>query len=168
MVCLEPEGEGSTHGATEVFERRRALLNLDNVVLKPTTLQSFEPDGAPFDIVVSCNSINHLDEAACMTLLDDPASRAVYRELFSKISALSSRGATLIACDCARHNFFGRLGIRNPFVPTIEWDKHQAPEVWADLFGEVGFSNPKIRGRLLIGCGDMAESYSATDQWPTS
>jgi SAM-dependent methyltransferase len=166
VVCLEPEGEGSSHGAREAFQKRSAFLKLDNVVFRPTTLQAFDSDGAPFDVIVLCNSINHLDEAACMSLLETGASRIVYKELFSKMFALSSHGARLIACDCSRDNFFARYGIRNPFAPTIEWNKHQAPETWVDLLREAGFVNPEIRwtspnrlrrwGGILLGNRPMA------------
>jgi hypothetical protein len=96
-----------------------------------------------------------------VTLLHDSRSRAVYQEICAKIHALASAGARLIVCDCSRHNFFQWLGIRNPFVPAIEWHKHQAPETWASLFGEAGFVSPGIRwssfntlrhwGRALTG-----------------
>ena len=62
---------------------------------------------------------------------------------------------------CSRRNFFALVGIRNPVAPDIEWHKHQAPEVWAELLGGAGFSKPRTRwssfyqlrrpGRSLLG-----------------
>jgi len=158
VVCLEPEGEGSSSRVTEKFQQLSSQLKNDNVTLEPTTLQAYESDGKTFDIILLYNSINHLDEPACINLLHDDSSKAVYRKIFSKISSLSNNGARLIICDCSRRNFFSALGIRNPIAPTIEWHKHQAPELWADLLSDVGFINPKIRWSSFNGlrsCGKV-------------
>jgi SAM-dependent methyltransferase len=165
-VCLEPESEGSSSGVTEKFHKLEQHLQRDNVELMPITLQALEPEGETFDVILLHNSINHLDEIACINLLRESRSKSIYQEIASKIYLLSNRGAKLIICDCSRFNFLPLLKIRNPFAPTIEWHKHQAPEVWADLFGEVGFVNPKIRwtsfdhlrnlGRVLTGNKLMA------------
>lgn len=144
VVCLEPEADGSSAGAIEKIHRLKKLLGRDNVEFKPMTLQAFRPEGETFDLVLLHSSINHLDETACINLLREPKYKAVYRELFSKIFSLSNAGAKLIICDCSRYNFLALLGIRNPFSPTIEWHKHQAPEVWADLLAGVGFVSPGI------------------------
>lgn len=161
VVCLEPEAEGSSSAVTDKFNKLSKRLERDNVALERVTLQAFEPEGETFDVILLHNSINHLDERACINLLRESKSKAVYQEIFSKIYALSNKGATLIICDCSRYNFFALLRIRNPFVPKIEWHKHQAPEVWASLLGEARFVNPKIRwlsfntlrnwGRVLTG-----------------
>lgn len=166
VVCIEPEDAGSSPGILQIFQKLNARLKCDNVVLETTTFQNFDPKGKAFDIIVLCNSINHLDEAACINLLKNAKSKNIYREIFTKIAALSSEGANLIICDCSRYNFFGLLGIRNPFVPQIQWHKHQAPEVWAHMLGDVGFVNRRIRwssfnrfrwwGRVFIGNKFMA------------
>lgn len=166
VVCLEPESEGSALGVNEKFKKLNRLLLLDNVVLEPATLQAFESHGEAFDIILLHNSINHLDETACINLLKADCSKIIYKELFSKIYSLSNKGAKLIICDCSRYNFFALLKIHNPFAPSIEWHKHQAPEVWANLLAEVGFVNSKIRwssfnrlrhvGRVLLGNKLMA------------
>ena len=166
VVCLEPEAEGSSSKVTDKFHKLSKLLELNNVALKTVTLQAFEPEDETFDIILLHNSINHLDETACINLQRDSNSKAVYQEIFAKIFSLSNKGAKLIICDCSRYNFFAMFKIRNPFAPTIEWHKHQAPEVWAILLGEAGFRNPKIRwssfnrlrnwGRVLFGNRLMA------------
>ena len=166
VVCLEPEAEGSSSGVTDKFHKLNKLLERNNVELKPVAIQALESEGETFDVILLHNSINHLDETACINLLRESKSKAVYQEIFSKIYSLSNKGAKLIICDCSRYNFFALFKIRNPFAPTIEWHKHQAPEVWANLLGGAGFMNPKIRwssfntlrnwGRVLIGNKLMA------------
>ena len=166
VVCLEPEAEGSSRGIIDKFHKLKNLLECNNVELNPITLQAFEAEGEAFDIILLHNSINHLDETACINLLKEFKSKTVYQELFSKIYLLSNKGAKLIICDCSRYNLFALCKIRNPFVPTIDWHKHQAPEEWVNLLAEVGFVNPRIRwssfntlrnlGRILFGNRLMA------------
>ncbi len=149
VVCLEPESEGSSSRVNEKFREVQRVLGCANVGLETATFQDYEPGGKSFDVVLLHNSINHLDENACIHLLEDERSEAVYRGLLSKLGALSSRGARLVICDCARRNFLALLGVRNPLAPDIEWHKHQAPEVWAGLLRDAGFSRPEIRWSSL-------------------
>ena len=161
VVCLEPETEGSRSGAGAKFRKLSGILGYDSVRFEPVTFQAFDPAGEQFDIILLHNSINHLDETACINLLNSEASKAIYMDIFSKLSLLASSGAKLIVCDCSRYNFFALLRIKNPFAPTIEWEKHQAPEVWVNLLSQVGFVNPRVRwtafntlrspGRVLLG-----------------
>jgi SAM-dependent methyltransferase len=167
VICLEPEAEGSTPGVIEKFKKLSKRLKCDNVILSLVTFQDFEPDGKTFDIILLYDSINHLDETACINLLKNDSSKAIYKKIFLRISSLLNKGAKLIICDCSRHNFFAFLRIRNPFLPpTMEWHKHQTPEAWADLLSDVGFVNPEIRwssfnrlryvGKVLLGNKFMA------------
>ena len=161
VVCLEPETEGSRSGMGAKFRRLGGILGQDHVRFEPVTFQAFKSRGEQFDIILLHNSINHLDETACINLLNSEASKTIYLDMFSKLSSLASGEAKLIVCDCSRYNFFTLLGIKNPFAPTIEWHKHQAPEIWVDLLSQVGFVNPRIRwtafntlrtpGRTLLG-----------------
>ena len=161
VVCLEPETEGSRSGMGAKFRKLNGMLGYDQVKFEPVTFQAFEPKGKQFDIILLHNSINHLDETACINLLNDEAFKATYLNMCSKLSSFAGRGAKLIVCDCSRYNFFALLRIGNPFAPTIEWHKHQAPEVWVDLLSQVGFVNPRIRwtsfntlrspGKVLLG-----------------
>ncbi len=162
-LCLEPEMEGSTARVTQLFEELKAAASPlgERASLAQVTLQDFCPGNQTFDIVVLNNAINHIDEAACINLLKDARSREVYLELFRKIASFSSPNADLIVTDCSRNNFFGSRGWHNPFAPTIEWHKHQAPETWSELLQEAGFTAPRIRwtpvrcfgrlGRTLLG-----------------
>ena len=161
VLCLEPEGEGSSSKSIARFRKMQERLHWGNVRLDTATFQAFEASGEAFDVILLYNSINHLDEAACIRLLRDDRALAAYRRIFLKVGALARAGAKLVLCDCSPHNFFAGLGLRNPFAPDIEWHKHHAPGVWVRLLGEAGFVNPKVRwssfnrlrgmGRILLG-----------------
>lgn len=152
VVCLEPEAAGSSSGMTHTFRRLHETLGYDNVELRTLPIQELEPGDETFDVILLYNSINHLDEPACIRLLDNAEARATYREILARIRALAAPGGQLIVCDCSRYNFFERVGLQNPFVSTIEWHKHQTPEFWTGLLREVGFDRPRVRwstfGRL--------------------
>lgn len=143
VLCLEPEAEGHVGHANDSFEQLGRMLGRDNAELRSIPLQALQTD-EQFDVVLLHNSVNHLDEPACVTLLDDAAARASYRAIFARLAALTKKGGRLILCDATRSNFYALLGLTNPFSRTIEWDKHQAPETWAGLLEEVGFGERSI------------------------
>jgi len=168
VICLEPEGEGSKPKAMEKFRKLQlGLPTLDRVNLVSAMVQNFNPRGKKFDIILLHNSINHLDEEACVNLKHNSHAIEIYKIIFQKIYNLANSGAELIISDCSRYNFFGLLKLKNPFAPTIEWHKHQSPTYWAKLLSEAGFYNPRIRwpifsrvgsiGKVLLG--DKAVSY---------
>jgi Methyltransferase domain len=160
VVSLEPEGLGSSDAVTREFQGLQQLLPVQ-VELVREPLEEFQPRRHAFDVLFLHASVNHLNEDACMRLHADPAARAVYRELFAKLAGAASRGAKVIVVDAARRNLFADLGLKNPLVPDIDWEKHQSPKLWIKLLGDVGFAHPKIRwnsfnplrspGRLTIG-----------------
>lgn len=157
VVCLEPEAAGSRSGVLEKFRRARSRLRLDRVRLEPITFQSYDAGRAKFDVVILHNSVNHLDESACVNLLKDEAAGHVYRSIFSKIYNVCSDGAKLIVCDCSRHNFFAHLKMKNPLAPSIDWHKHQSPEIWIRLLRDAGFRNPQVDWKapsVLRSAGD--------------
>jgi hypothetical protein len=161
IICLEPEVAGSATGMSAAFERTASFLDRTNVQLLPKRLQDFESRDGPFDILLLHQSINHLDEGACIRLRHDNDAQSSYAQLFGKLASLARPRAKLVVVDCARRNLFGDLHLTNPITPTIEWHKHQSPELWARLLAEVGFVNPVIRwnsfntlrtcGRALLG-----------------
>ena len=159
VICLEPEVQGSTAGVTEKFSRVKQRLGLDNIRMEPELFQSFDCGSEKFDVILLHNSINHLDEPACIDLLTDENARRNYRRIFSKIAALARPGTKLIVVDCSRHNFFGALGLKNPINPTIEWKKHQAPKVWARMLADAGFENPRIRWASFNTLGDFGRFF---------
>ncbi len=172
VVCLEPEMAGSSRGFGLMFERLADRIGVDRIRLESVTLQEFNAVGEQFDVILMHNSINHLDEDACIGILRDPSARRRYRAIFDKIGQLAAAGATLVAADCSRYNFFAMLGLKNPVARSIEWDKHQSPGTWARLLRESGFDRPRIRlssfnrlgraGRLLLGNRGRPSSSPAT------
>jgi len=143
-VCLEPIAEGSAADMDTNFGRIKQQLQVSNVSLVPLPLQDYASNGRQFDIVLSHDSINHLDEPACIDLQTSEKSKAIYAELFGRIYDLVAPGGLLIICDCSRRYFFNDFNMLNPFVPAIEWHKHQAPGTWAKMLQNVGFTNPKV------------------------
>jgi SAM-dependent methyltransferase len=114
-------------------------------------------DAAGFDIVALIASINHLDERACERLHCDANARTAYRRIFRHIATLTKPGGRLIIADCTRYNFFAALGFTNPLCPTIEWQKHQAPETWASALAEAGFHKPRISWEPLYRLGPVVQ-----------
>jgi Methyltransferase domain len=161
LVALEPEAAGSGSGVRARFERATARLGTTAVDLRAETLQEYDSAGERFDVVISHSSINHLDEPACMALQHSEAARGVYRALLGKIASLTEPGGSLVVLDASRSNLFARLPVRHPLAPSIEWEKHQRPELWIDLLREAGFERPNLRwgsfstlrtpGRVLLG-----------------
>jgi SAM-dependent methyltransferase len=161
VVALEPEAAGSRTGARQRFEQLAEQLGVSSVELCPETFQDYDALGERFDIVFLHSSINHLDEEACIELHRSAVARGRYRPLFAKLASLTAPSGRLIAIDCSRRNLFARLPLTNPVARTIEWEKHQPPQLWASLLEEAGFRDPVIRwttfnslrrpGRLLLG-----------------
>lgn len=144
VVSLEPEIEGSKNNYISNFEKLKKGLDLNNVFLKPVTFQSFENEDKKFNTILLHYSINHLDENACINLKKSSEAQKIYEEIFNKLYLISNNDANIIIADCSNKNFFNSLGIKNPFVPAIEWHKHQSPEEWIKILEKVGFKNFRI------------------------
>lgn len=161
VICLEPEVAGSSTGMRAAFQQTAAFLDQRKVQLVPHCLQDYEAGDGLFDIILLHASINHLNESACISLPRDREAQSSYKQLFGKLASLARPGATLLVVDCAQRNLFADLHMKNPFMPMIEWHKHQSPQLWAELLAQAGFSNATIRwnsfntlrtpGRLLLG-----------------
>jgi SAM-dependent methyltransferase len=154
-VCLEPESDGvQTSNSGSRFAALCDSLGIREAEFAPLTLQDYlrsRPDS--FDVVCSCNSINHLNEQACISIRKDPVARDSYIQIFRDISAMMTQGGDLIVTDCSPRNLYPHLGISNPFAPTIEWHKHQTPETWASLLEEAGFADSRITWLTFNGLG---------------
>jgi SAM-dependent methyltransferase len=154
VVGLEPLAEGA-YDSSECHRDFRTMardLGLPQAQILPNTVQDYKGQEAHFDVVLSVASINHLDEKACVALLDSPAAVQTYENIFRQIALTMKIGGKLIITDAARRNVFGDLGMRNPITPNIEWFKHQQPEYWVSLLGRCGFGEPRISwscGKLL-------------------
>lgn len=176
VVCLEPEFDGSSSGMIKKFnEFKSALLSSSETHLSaseiehlPLTLQDYlkQIKNNEYDIVVLHNSINHLNEEACISFRELESSYNTYKEIFKEVYDKMKFGGKLIVADCSCHNFFNSIGVKCIFNPTIEWHKHQAPQTWVSLLGEIGFKKPKIEwsspnrlgkaGRVIMGNSFMS------------
>lgn len=161
-VCVEPEGAGATSGWRAKFERFKSAVNPQlPVTFVDATIQNYLQAAHRFDVIVCANAINHLNEDACIHLQDEPDAERQYLSLFAVINQATNPGGWFVATDCGRSNFFAALGMKSPFMPDIEWHKHQDPQVWAELLLRAGFSAVEIRwsspntlgrlGRLVLG-----------------
>ena len=142
VILLEPEADGVTEGVGKRFINHKKALSITNeqLIFFPLTLQEYKGERETFDLVLSYNSINHLDEPACINLHKSETARSTYLEYFEKIYGLMRTGGHFIITDAGRINFWNQLGITSPFAPTIEWEKHQEPSLWQQLLNEAGFS----------------------------
>jgi SAM-dependent methyltransferase len=173
VVLLEPESAGS-----ESVQMKKTILLKDilgsranHFFIEKKTLQDYSCPNNHFDIVIFHNSINHLDENACIHLLNNKKYWNLYKGLFEKIKNLMSDGGSLIITDCMNRNFFNSIGLKNPLAYTIEWNKHQHPKVWAELLQEVGFRIAEIKwssfkqlrnyGQILFG-NELASYFFGT------
>ena len=162
VVIMEPEFDGCTNGMIDQFYELHNLLGgHSRITLVKETIQEYKSYGSTFDIILMTNSINHFDEAACVDLHINSSSKEVYRKIFGMIHQLCKEHSNIIMTDCTNKNFFPQIGWINPLMPSIEWEKHQPPEVWASFMIEKGFCLKSIRwsspnclgwlGRLLLG-----------------
>jgi SAM-dependent methyltransferase len=164
VVCVEPEANGSHN---DMLKRALAIGEKmgvrDRVEFVTTPVEDVDRHGE-FDIVLSHNSINHIDEEACAGLHLDRAAREKFRPVIAHIASLCKPGGQLVLTDCSRKNLFAALGIKNPVAPTITWRIHQTPELWAGLFSEAGFCEPLIRWTPDRRSGKFGELF-LTSAW---
>ena len=162
VVLLEPEGEGSTSAITDLFRRlQERVPNGERVELRNQIFQEYDPGDDKFDLIVCANAINHLNEPACVDLQTNRESYETYMGYFRRLFDMMTPGGRVVISDCSSRNLFRRLGMTNPLMPTIEWEKHQPPRQWVSMFQEAGFVDPKIQwssynalgplGRVLMG-----------------
>lgn len=127
---LEPFASGSTY-----FEEKKKE-NLIEIEILNQTIQEFN-SRSKFDIIILHDSINHLDEEVFSEIHQKKESYNIYVDLVNKIISLLNIHGTIIITDCSRSNFWGDLGIKNPFAPSIEWELHQPPELVLSLFSQL-------------------------------
>jgi SAM-dependent methyltransferase len=144
VVALEPTADGATGRPLAHFRRlvqRADAADVISIVEKP--VQDL-PEGQCFDVVVLRHSVNHLDEPMCIELGRSPRARAAYLGIFRHLFALTAPGGVVVIADCSSRSFWSDIGLTNPFATTIEWHKHQTPELWGDLLRSVGYVEPQI------------------------
>jgi SAM-dependent methyltransferase len=164
-VIIEPEFDGSTKGVENDFYLLKNTLGINNIHFVKDLLQDYK-ENEKFDVILLHNSINHLDEEACQVLHSEKDAKEKYINILKLISEITNINGELIVCDCSRNSLFSDLGVINPFAPSIEWNKHQKPELWIELLEQVGFTKVSLEwssynilkylGRILMGNRLMA------------
>jgi len=145
VVVMEPEFDGSSQGMIRDFNEINKLLgNLNNITHTTKVLEEYDRENNQFDYILMHNSINHIDEEACIVLKKDEAAQTKYLDFFKLLQEISNERTNLIICDCARNNFFADLRLKNPMMPSIEWEKHQNPDFWASLLQKVGYKKESV------------------------
>ena len=150
VVALEPDLDGSRGGSASVMEANAERLGLRNLRPLRCTLDAFHAEAGSFDLILLYAVVNHLDETRVQTLDHSTESRAHFGAILGSLRDWLRPGGELVLFDAARHHTLEpllRAGIlrRHPLAPTIEWEKHQDPEVWAELLRELGFAHVESR-----------------------
>lgn len=162
-VGIEPEEDGSTSGTLQAFEDTVTLFGLQSTVrYENEIMERFLQNEKGFDVVILFNVINHLDESAVERLHFDRNAVKQYIEKFELLRSSMNAGGILILSDCARSNFWDKLHLISPLARNIEWNKHQDPDIWANIARDAGFE-----------CIDLRWSYlypfkNITSNWFTS
>ena len=146
VVALEPEGDGSQAGVISGFHAMQKALGpgAEKATMLNSTLQAYDGGGRSFDIVLSQSSINHLDEPACERI-EEPANRQKYVSMFGAIRRLCRDKGHFVISDAGAINYWDKVGLTPPLARTIEWNKHQEPEVWGAIAEEGGFKVRSIK-----------------------
>lgn len=144
---LEPLSDGSGNVTIEKFiKMKNGLPELSKKINHiNSTFQNFETNKVKYDVIVLHNSINHLNEEACINLLEQESAMKEYVGYFEKLSQLLNKGGRIIIADCSNLNFYNFIGLTNPLARSIEWHKHQKPETWAAILAQTGFSSSTIK-----------------------
>lgn len=160
VLGLEPSAEGSRgNKAVQEFREGVRTLGFQNVEIEEQTFQSLKPHAKKWDVTLIHAAINHLDEPACITLLEDSASWQKYIEIGRSLRAIMPQGGDLVVVDVGRRNYYGDRGRVNPHAPTIEWEKHQQPEAWAQVLSEAGFGMPRIDWIAQVFLGPLGRPF---------
>ena len=159
VLGLEPEAEGSGRGTAQIFADTVKTLNLqDRVSISSLYLQELKTKER-FDIVVLYDVINHLDESAVVSLHCDPRSQKRFHEIAQQLFSLTAPGGFLLIADCARSNFWKSLSLESPLARSIEWEKHQNPSVWIQLFKNIGYQTVDLRWSPLYPFGALSSNW---------
>jgi SAM-dependent methyltransferase len=144
VVGLEPTLEGSRSESVAQFRDAVDILGLENAEVREVRFQEFDSPRRYWDLVLMIASVNHLDEEACITLRESEESRRRYLDIFSRLYSVTAPGGRVVITDASSENRYAGTGEVNPYAPSIEWEKHQPPGVWAALLEEAGFVSPRI------------------------
>ena len=139
-INLEPFEAGSKNVIINSKDVKEKL----KIELINQTIQEFHTK-EKFDVIILHDSINHLDEPIYSEIHQNKNDFKKYSLLVKKISDLLNNSGKIIVTDCSRYNFWGMLGFKSPFAPSIKWNLHQSPKLIKKLFESKGFNKFTIR-----------------------
>ncbi len=139
-VNLEPLEAGSAN----VKIKQKKIDDHFQIQIINQTFQNFRTT-EKFDIIILHDSINHLDEDIFCEIHKDNNAKLVYMILINKMCGLLSEEGEFVITDCSRYNFWGIIGLKSPFAPSIDWHLHQSPYLIAKLFEAQGLRNKNLR-----------------------
>ena len=149
----EPEQDGSTSG---VQIKHRNIVNSldikDELEYINKVFQDYEGLPNYFDLIILVESINHLNEEACIKIPEEFAIKE-FDIIFEKLKFILKDGGSIIITDCSPNNIYNDVGIKNPFDRSIEWHKHQTPDTWMKLLSKHGFKNFIISRQVFYSLG---------------
>ena len=143
VVSLEPQYDGGHNSMNTNFVKLQDSLGYSNILLINNSFHNFQSKHK-FDIIISINSINHLDEIACSKLHRDNQARKIYLNHFLKFYDFLTNNGILIISDCSRYNFYNMFKFRNPFTKSIDWNIHQSPSIWTHIAQEANFKAKRV------------------------
>ncbi|MEW6301911.1 MAG: class I SAM-dependent methyltransferase [Verrucomicrobiota bacterium] len=159
VLGIEPETAGSTKGTLERFRWTIQELQLERTVFaKEASLEDLSPDAGPFDVAILYNVINHLDEEATTRLHRDTDAVARFVAILTRLRELLAPDGIVLVVDMARFNLWNMVGLKSPFAPTIEWHKHQQPEVWIRTFEQAGYRLRDLDWNPLYPLGRLSQN----------
>ncbi len=145
-VGIEPESDGSTSQTLTTLRQTVEILGLSGkVVAFDYFLHQLPMEEQYFDAIVLYNVINHLNESAVIDLHHNQDSFKQFLGIAQDLRLRMKPGGWIIVADCGRTNFWNQIGLSSPLAKNIEWDKHQDPSKWIDVFSSAGFSFVDLR-----------------------
>ncbi len=141
---VDPIAEGSNDLMFEQYDSMKKNYDSERINFHRDYVSTLlAPD--TFDIIVMHNAINHIGEDILGDVLENNDAYIEYVGRLKTILDRLSSGGVLIVADCGRKNFFGDMGLRNPFAPSIDWDLHCEPGVWQQMIEDIGFLHIKTQ-----------------------
>jgi len=158
VICLEPGSAGSSQ-VTQFGLRSAARSEVTRRIdFLDATLQAYlQTEPVPFDVIISNNSINHLDEPACVRLLE-PEGRKTYQDIFKAIRQITQPGGRFIVSDCCRHNALEQFGVRKALAAEPMGRAHRGGRIRRHRssmdIAELAGSTRRIRDEQPVDCMD--------------
>ena len=141
---VDPIAEGSNDLMLAQYESMKKSYGAERINFHRDYVNTLLDPGT-FDIIVMHNTVNHIGEDI---LQDISYKNEAYTEYVSRLKTILDRLASdgiLIVADCGSRNFFGQIGLKSPFAPSIDWHLHCEPGVWQQMIEDIGVLHIKTQ-----------------------